>query len=115
MAIGRNFGMEVQADLPTTIETSAPIVSRRSTRIAAPRARVWKLHTDVNAWPSWQPDIRSAKLNGAFGVGESFVWQTEGLDDDITSNIYAVDRESRTLWGGPSSGILGLHEWRFEQ
>lgn len=98
---------------PTAVDASAPIVSRRSIAISAPLERIWQLHTDVNGWPTWQSDIRSAHLSGALCVGSTFTWQTEGLDDAITSEVYAIEPPVRTFWGGTVMGILGLHEWHF--
>ena len=98
---------------PTTIDETAPVIARHGIDIAAPLATVWRLHTDVNGWPAWQPDITSASLDGALEPGARFGWSTAGLE--ITSTVYAVDEPSRTLWGGPANGIDGVHEWMFRE
>jgi hypothetical protein len=36
-------------------------------------------------------------------------------DFTVTSTIHVVEQLSRTLWSGPAQGIMGIHEWRFEQ
>jgi uncharacterized protein YndB with AHSA1/START domain len=95
------------------IDRSAPVIVRRERVIAAPRAVVWALHTNVEEWPAWQSDIGSVTLNGMFAAGRSFTWTTQGLDEAVTSTIYAVEPEGSTLWGGPSSGITGVHRWNF--
>jgi hypothetical protein len=74
---------------PTGIDLHAPVVARHETTIAAPLDVVWRLHTDIDAWPAWQHDITVAHLDGLFAPGSSFAWQTHGLD--VQSRIYRVD------------------------
>ena len=97
--------------IPNDIDTRAPVISRHSVVIEAPLDVVWRLHTDVDAWPDWQPDIETARLSGPFAPGSTFSWHTSGLD--VESTIYRVKPERRTLWGGPAHGIVGIHEWTF--
>ncbi|MFI6596851.1 SRPBCC family protein [Nonomuraea sp. NPDC050536] len=97
----------------TTIDTSAPVVVRLSTVISAPLERVWSLHTDIDAWPTWQPDITAAALAGPLAPGSVFVWSTAGLE--ISSTVYAVEPRHRILWGGPAHGITGIHQWTFDE
>jgi uncharacterized protein YndB with AHSA1/START domain len=98
---------------PTDIDRSAPVVSHHENDIDAPLETVWRLHTDVSAWPSWQTDITEARLDGPFEPGASFDWTS--YDFPVTSTIYQVDDRARILWGGTSSGITGVHEWRFSE
>jgi len=99
----------------TGVDLRAPVFARHQIDIAAPLDAVWRLHTNVDAWPTWQRDITAARADGAFAPGNSFAWETFGLE--ITSRIYRVDAagetERGTLWGGPARGIVGLHAWRF--
>ncbi|MEU2206495.1 SRPBCC family protein [Streptomyces hygroscopicus] len=97
---------------PGGIDETAPVVSRHSIRIAAPIERVWQLHTDVGAWPRWQTDIESARIDGPVTPGNTFHWTSAGLS--IGSTIYAVEAPRRILWGGTAHGITAIHEWRFE-
>jgi hypothetical protein len=46
-----------------------------------------------------------------FEVGAGFTWST--FDLNISSTIYQVEPLRRTLWGGPSAGIVGIHSWTF--
>lgn len=100
---------------PTGIDTGAPVVARHDVDVAAPLDVVWALHAGVGAWPTWQPDITAATLDGAFAPGASFTWHTAELT--ITSHVYQVDGagdlERHTLWGGPAGGIDGVHRWVF--
>ncbi|MEU5140915.1 SRPBCC family protein [Streptomyces sp. NPDC021139] len=97
---------------PSGIDETAPVISRHRIRIAAPIERVWQLHTDVGAWPRWQTDIESARMDGPVTPGGTFHWVSAGLS--IGSTVYAVEAPRRILWGGTAHGITAIHEWRFE-
>ena len=97
--------------VPTSIDLSAPVIARHAIDIAAPLDVVWALHTDVNAWPRWQTDITTARLDGGFTVGASFTWTSFGFS--VTSPIYHLADRAGVLWGGTADGITGIHEWLF--
>ena len=98
---------------PSAIDTAAPVVTHHRRLIDAPVQMLWDIHTAVNQWPEWQHDIASARLNGAFEVGNSFDWVTvDGFS--VTSTIYRIEPQRRVLWGGTADGITGIHEWVFE-
>ena len=99
--------------IATGIDGNAPVIARHQIDIGAPLDTVWQLHTDVNGWPAWQTDITAARLDGPFEPGNSFTWTSYGYT--VTSTIYAVADHSRTLWGGPTRGIMGTHEWVYTQ
>ncbi|GAB2855370.1 SRPBCC family protein [Actinocorallia aurea] len=94
-----------------TIDETAPVIVRLSTTIDAPIDRVWALHTGIDAWPTWNGDIDTAVLDGPVEPGSSFQWTTHGLD--ITSTVYEIVPGERIVWGGPASGIDGVHVWTF--
>lgn len=97
----------------TGIDPTAPAVARHEIDVRAPLAVVWALHTDVPAWPTWNPEITDVVLEQPLAPGASFRWQTAGLT--IRSTIYALEERTRILWGGPAAGIDGIHEWRFAE
>jgi Polyketide cyclase / dehydrase and lipid transport len=99
--------------IPAGIDGNAPVRARHETDINAPLDTVWRLHTDVNAWPAWQTEITSAHINGAFQPGTSFEWTSYGFP--VVSTIYAVAERARVLWGGTAGGITGVHEWVFTE
>ena len=101
----------ITVDTPTSVDRNAPVLAHHEIDISAPVSRVWILHQDVNAWPTWQSDITAAQLNGAFAPGGSFTWTSFGFT--VTSTVYAVQDQSRVLWGGTGDGITGVHEWVF--
>jgi uncharacterized protein YndB with AHSA1/START domain len=98
---------------PADIDRSAPVIAHHEIDIEAPLDVVWRLHTDVDAWPTWQTDITEARAGGPFAPGASFDWTS--FDFPVTSTIYAVDAPNRVLWGGTASGITGIHEWVFTE
>lgn len=98
---------------PDDIDRSAPILAHHRTVIQAPLSLVWRLHTDVEAWPTWQTDIAWARLTEPFVPGTTFTWHTAGLD--VASTLYQIEPERHTLWGGPAHGIDGIHAWNFTQ
>jgi hypothetical protein len=98
---------------PTVVDRSAPVLATLDIEIGAPRDTVWRLQTDVNAWPSWQTDITEAHLDLPFAEGVSFDWSTYGMA--ITSTVYVLDEGSRIIWGGGGNGITAIHEWTFTE
>jgi uncharacterized protein YndB with AHSA1/START domain len=98
---------------PTGIDRAAPVIAYHEVDIQAPLDTVWQLHTDVNAWPTWQYDITAAHLDGVFEPGASFDWTSFGFS--VKSTIYEVAERARVLWGGTAGGITGVHEWTFQE
>jgi uncharacterized protein YndB with AHSA1/START domain len=94
------------------INEDAPVITRDEIVIQAPIETIWDIQTNVDEWPSWQPDVDGAKSEGALGVGSVFRWQTAGLD--ITSTVEEIDAPNRIVWGGPALGIVAVHVWTFE-
>jgi uncharacterized membrane protein len=99
--------------IPTGIDSDAPVRAHHEIDINVPLDTIWRLHADVNNWPTWQTDITAAHINGAFQPGSSFEWTSYGFT--VVSTIYAVAERSRVLWGGTSGGITGVHEWVFSE
>ncbi|MFC9324066.1 SRPBCC family protein [Kitasatospora sp. NPDC057015] len=95
------------------VDSDAPVVVRLAVTVNAPLAEVWALHTDIAAWPDWNPDISAAELAGPLAPGATFAWRTHGLD--ITSTVYQVVPGRRIVWGGPAQGIDGVHVWTFQE
>ncbi|MEU9559468.1 SRPBCC family protein [Streptomyces fumanus] len=99
---------------PVGIDESAPVIARDDIVIHAPLGRVWRIQTDVEDWPAWQPGVSSSvkRTPGPLRPGSSWVWSTEGLEN-ITSTVQQVRPEHRIVWGGPAQGITAVHVWTF--
>lgn len=101
---------------PIGIDEAAPVITRDDIVIHAPLERVWRVQTDVENWPAWQPNVSSSvkQTPGKLRPGSSWVWSTEGLED-ITSTVKQVQPKRRIVWGGPAQGITAVHVWTFTQ
>ncbi|MEU3518274.1 SRPBCC family protein [Streptomyces sp. NPDC006654] len=95
------------------IDESAPVITRENILIHAPLHTIWKIQTDVENWPAWQPNVVSVVKDtpGRLRPGSVFRWSTEGLD--ITSTVKQVRPGKRLAWGGPAQGITAVHVWTF--
>ena len=95
-----------------SIDTNAPLAARRELFISAPLEKVWRIQTDINSWPQWQPDITSAKLDGELKAGTIFRWKAKRLG--IKSRLHTVERNRQIGWTGISVGMSAIHNWMFE-
>jgi uncharacterized protein YndB with AHSA1/START domain len=95
------------------INAAAPVITRDEILIRAPITTIWDIQTDIASWPSWQPDVDGAQIDGTLAVGSTFRWQTSGLD--ITSTVKELDAPNRIVWGGPAQGIVAVHLWTLTQ
>ncbi|MFE9866468.1 SRPBCC family protein [Streptomyces sp. NPDC005506] len=94
-------------------DETAPVITRKNIVINAPLATIWRVQTDVENWPTWQPNVTSLTKDtpGALRSGSVFRWATEGLD--ITSTVKQVEHKKCLAWGGPAQGINAIHVWTF--
>ncbi|MEV6588187.1 SRPBCC family protein [Streptomyces acidicola] len=98
--------------------------------IKAPLSTVWKLQTDVQNWPSWQPPVLTMDRldHGPFRKGSRFRWTTPAPATpttpattlEITSTVRQLQRGHCILWSGPAVGEglridEGVHLWTFEK
>ncbi|MEU2379067.1 SRPBCC family protein [Streptomyces misionensis] len=95
------------------IDAGAPVITRDNILIHAPLQTIWKIQTDVENWPTWQPNVETVVKDtpGRLRPGSVFRWSTEGLN--ITSTVKQVDYGKRLAWGGPAQGITAVHVWTF--
>lgn len=94
------------------IDTNAPVFARKEIAIHAPVEKVWELQTDIENWNRWQPDITSAKLEGALKADTIFRWKAKGLN--IVSTLHTVKPLKQIGWTGLSLGMFAIHNWMFE-
>ncbi|MFI1912252.1 SRPBCC family protein [Nocardia sp. NPDC020380] len=110
------------------IDPDAPIHYRTETLIKAPLEKIWNLHTDVEAWPSWQPPVTSVHRldSGPLQPGSQFRWtmpvpatdKTPATTLTITSTVQQMQDRSCIRWTGPAVGEGlniegGTHVWNF--
>ncbi len=94
------------------IDKTTPAFARREIIIYASVEKVWQIQTDIENWNKWQPDITSAKLEGALSAGTVFRWKAMGLN--IVSTLHTVKPHQQIGWTGISLGMSAIHNWMFE-
>jgi hypothetical protein len=95
------------------INASAPAVARGEIEIAAPPEIVWSALTDIANWPSWNPDVKAASVDGLLAAGTQFRWKAG--PGTITSTLQSVEPPHRIEWTGVTFGIKAIHVHRLEQ
>jgi uncharacterized membrane protein len=110
------------------IDPAAQLHHRTETLIKAPLSTVWKLHTDVDGWPSWQSAVTAMKRldPGPLRPGSRFRWTTPAPPTPttpettlvITSTVQQVKQGQCIRWTGPAIGDglridRGVHVWNF--
>jgi hypothetical protein len=96
--------MEINAD--------APAVALGEIQIAASPAIVWRVLTDIPHWPSWNPDVKSATLEGPLAPGTQFRWKAG--PGTIASTLQDVESPRRITWTGKTFGITAIHSYELE-
>ena len=51
--------------------------NERSMETTASPQAAWKLWSDTNTWPEWNPDVQSMTLNGPFAAGTTGTMKTK--------------------------------------
>lgn len=93
------------------IDQNAPLHARKDILIHAPIEQVWALHTNLQRWPDWQPDVATISVEGDVVGGTIFRWKAAGLN--ITSTLQVVDPPRQIGWTGVSLGMKAIHLWTF--
>ncbi len=94
------------------INKNAPVFARKELLINAPIEKVWEIQSNIDAWPGWQPDITTAKLEADLKEGSTFRWKAQGLT--IHSQLHTVEPNRRIGWTGTALGMDAIHNWTFE-
>ena len=68
--------------------------------------------TAIDDWPSWNPDVRSASLEGGLSEGSRFRWKAG--PGTITSTLQRIERPRLIAWTGRTFGIKAIHVHRLE-
>jgi hypothetical protein len=94
------------------INKDAPGVAHGEIEVDASPEIVWEVFTDINVWPSWNPDVKSAVLQGPLHAGTQFEWKAG--PGTIRSTIQEVEQSRRIAWTGKTFGITAVHVYEFE-
>jgi uncharacterized protein YndB with AHSA1/START domain len=89
------------------IDERAPVVGSSEIEIAVAPEVAWDVLTAIEEWPSWNPDVKAASMEGGLGEGTEFRWKAG--PGTITSRIEDVERPRRISWTGKTFGIKAVH------
>jgi hypothetical protein len=94
------------------VNQKAPVVVSEQIDVDAEPGTVWQVISAIGAWPSWNPAVRSASLNGPLAVGTTFLWKSG--PGTIISTLQQVDPPHVLAWTGKTLGIKAIHVYRLE-
>lgn len=95
------------------VDRQAPAIARSELEIAAAPGVVWEVLTDVAGWPRWNPDVKSATIEGALAAGTTFRWKSG--PGTITSTLERVEPPHLIAWTGRTLGIRAVHVYRLQR
>lgn len=94
------------------VNRNAPATAEGELQINADPQTVFSVISAIDRWPSWNPDIKSVKLQGPVEAGTVFRWKSG--PGSITSTLQVVDPPHEIGWTGSTMGIKAVHVFRFE-
>jgi carbon monoxide dehydrogenase subunit G len=94
------------------IDRSAPVIAAGEIEVSADPETVWAVISDLERWPSWNPEVKSLELEGDVAEGSVFRWKAG--PGTITSTLRVVDRPRMIGWTGKTLGIGAVDIYRLE-
>ena len=94
------------------VNHSAPVVASDQIDIDADPATVWGVISSIDAWPNWNPAIKTASLNGPLAQGTTFRWKAG--PGTVTSTLRQVTPPQVLAWTGRTLGIKAVHVYQLE-
>jgi len=94
------------------IDRSAAATAAGETQIDADPQAVFSVIAAIDDWPAWNPDVKSAKLEGPLRSGTAFRWKSG--PGTIASTLQVVNPPTEIGWTGKTMGIKATHVFRFE-
>ncbi|GAB2568454.1 SRPBCC family protein [Spirosoma areae] len=91
------------------INNQAPVQSTNSILIHATPETVWAVLSNINTWPTWQTDVKQARLNGPLQPNTTFDWKSGGAK--VHSVLHTVTPVRQLGWTGNSLGTFAIHNW----
>lgn len=90
-----------------SIQVDAPVKAASTLTIDAPTIRVWRILTDVAAWPRWLPGVERVSSTGTLAEGAVFAWKTDGTT--IRSRVVLFAPPYRLAWIGQADMAHAVH------
>jgi len=94
------------------INARAPIILHGEIEIDAAATLVWELLSAIEGWPTWNPEVESASLEGELVEGTSFRWKAG--PSTLESRLLSVVAPAQIAWTGKSMGLNVIHVYRLE-
>lgn len=94
------------------INRNAPATADGELRIDADPETVFEVISGIDRWPSWNPDVKSARVEGPVQPGTVFRWKAG--PSSLTSTLRVVDPPREIAWTGTTMGIKAVHVFRFQ-
>jgi uncharacterized protein YndB with AHSA1/START domain len=94
------------------INRAAPATAAGETQIDADPQTVFSVISGIDEWPSWNSDVKAAKLEGPAQPGTAFRWKSG--PSSIVSTLEVVDPPNEIAWTGRTMGVRAIHVFRFE-
>jgi uncharacterized protein YndB with AHSA1/START domain len=94
------------------INRAAPATAAGETLIDADPQTVFSAIAEIDERPSWNADVKSAKLEGPVRPGTVFRWRSG--PSRLVSTLRVVDPPNEIAWTGKTMGIEAIHVFRFE-
>ena len=93
-----------------SINEKAPVVAKVKIEINAHPDTVWSILSDIEAWPKWKRDVKTAFIDGDLKPGSHFQWKA-GLGK-ITSVLQNVEPPDLIAWTGKTMGINAIDVYK---
>ena len=78
------------------VDSQAPAYVSGEKLVNAPAQVVWEVVSRIEEWPTWNPDVQKAALDGALAAGTGFRWQAGRAK--ITSRLEQVTAPTVIGW-----------------
>jgi uncharacterized protein YndB with AHSA1/START domain len=89
------------------VDRNAAVIAEAEIEVAAPPETVWEVISDIERWPTWNPEVKSMALSGRVAPGAEFRWKAGGVS--ITSRLEEVDPPRKVGWTGKAAGLRARH------
>ncbi|HXH97540.1 MAG TPA: SRPBCC domain-containing protein [Gaiellaceae bacterium] len=96
------------------IDREARAKAYASIEVAATPEAVWSLLVDIPRWPDWNPQVRSASLEGPLDAGTRLTFRFGRRPGALHSQIRLVEPCRLLAWTGTLFGTSTAHVYRLE-
>jgi uncharacterized protein YndB with AHSA1/START domain len=94
------------------INRAAPAIGAGEIQVDASPDTVWGILSDIDGWPRWNADVKSAHVEGPVAVGSTFRWKSGPAS--LTSTLRTVEPPTEIGWTGTTMTIKAVHVFHLE-